>query len=211
MVEGDTLKFEASKQRENLYPPTLQMKRKLEGTTTMDTEPYVKRIRSLTFHNLDEGYRMEVICRECGVPQGSVKAVKMPNGTSWVWKYTYQDTDHKSIGELVYAILKSPTPTLPHGDLEMLANVSASQATHQEIEENEEGHATNIYTAFMVYMKKKQKTPPTTDGELVEIMRQFALDVWIQKGSLEELKSAYTTLKTLYVSEHFVEFLNRSP
>lgn len=163
------------------------MKRKAEHISQ-----YVSNIRSLTYQNLDETFRVDVISKELEVHKSTLQAKKYQNSNgSWYWIYYYNNVEFKSIKDLVSYICND--------GLELLAEASYTQqpsaATYK-----------NIFTSFAGFLKIKN-TMPSTEQELLDMLREFACTLWMSYGHIDDIKKYYTTFKTLYLKECFESFI----
>lgn len=163
-----------------------KMKRKAE-----EISQYVSNIRSLTYQNLDENFRIDVISKELGVNKNSLQAKRYQNTSgNWYWIYYYKDYEFKSIKDLVSYICNE--------GLELLAEASYTQQPSTTYR--------NIFTSFAGFLKIKN-TMPSTEQELLDMLREFACTLWMSYGSIDDIKKYYATFKTLYLKECFESFI----
>lgn len=146
-------------------------------------ENHVKNIRSATFRNLDETFRACAISQELGIPESSIFAQKFPTTSgSWAWKYTFHNNEFGNLTDVVTAVIKSQDEK----------NISSSS---------------NIFVKFRDFITEYDYDLPVCEEELLELLREFARDIWIEVGDISDIRTHYQTFKKLYLKNDFESFI----
>lgn len=87
---------------------------------------------------------------------------------------------------MVNAVLQSTTTN----NLNVLAQASA-----------------NIFVAFRDFLVECDYDFPVIEEELLDMLREFARDVWVDTGDISDIRNNYATFKMLYLKKDFEDFV----
>lgn len=160
-----------------------------------------KKIRSSVFNNLEEDFRVQKISEFLNMPREKFIATKSKNSTdNWVWTYSFDKRVFKSIGEIVEYVM-----TTEDENLNILADAAAS---HSEKDIKPIFDNKKLFESFNKYITRSKYPMPVSEFDLLELLRKFAADEWINIGDINDIKEKYPMFKTIYLIEHFTNFMN---